>query len=532
MADNNNKVTMPGKTVYLKEGESFDNVRNSSGSLGQEQPAQSSNSAVRASSQNPPRPIRSMQQGQSSVVRATAQPPVQPQRPAQAQQTQQPTEQKTQFLRASKAPVTVVQDLPPEPENKEEAKSQFLRASSMKIEPGPQVDPNFKPEQPAVQVQEPEVQTEVEPEAEEPANDIQQVEEVELSAEEGVEEPETAEEGQEMVDNNKIIPEAVNSVTNQQKQPEQKSRPKPVDLSKLTILSKTEMDKEKDLRQALYNNKSAFQIVAAQSGYVAKVTPLVHRDTVNLLDSSLSRYEYKKAVYKTVHDKVLDTSVGKMDFEPWLKNTTVEDMETFYYGVYSATFPNEGTFRYTCSKCGKEHDYKVNHANLIKTTDRESMKKLIDDVSRNSTSPEKMKEFSLINKNQAIELGQSRLVVDLRTPSLQDSLEILRTVPEKTIDKDAITITNILYINRVLIPAKESSGYTEESNKTSILRIIDNLSIEDANDLQKAVYDRVDENRITYSIKNIKCSDCAHEEREIPISIEDILFTLIFEKAQ
>jgi hypothetical protein len=307
---------------------------------------------------------------------------------------------------------------------------------------------------------------------------------------------------------------------------------KQIDLSKLTIVNKTEMDKERDLRQALFNNKAAFQIVAAQSGYMAKVAPLVHKDLVNILYGNLGRYEYKKTVYKTVFDKIFDISAGKFDFDSWLKNTTVEDMETFYYGVYSSTFPNEGNFRYTCSSCGKEHDYKVNHANLIKTTDREHMKKLIEEVSRNSISMEKMKEYSLIGKNQAIQLSESSLIIELRTPSLFDSLEILRTVPEKTIDKDAISITNMLYINKVLIPTKEKNGYIEETDKPAILRVIDNLPIDDANELQSSVFDRVDSNRITYSIKNIKCVECSHEEKDIPISIEDILFTVIFEKAQ
>jgi hypothetical protein len=306
---------------------------------------------------------------------------------------------------------------------------------------------------------------------------------------------------------------------------------KKVDISNLTIVNKNEMDKERDLRQALFNNKAAFQIVAVQSGYMAKVSPLVHKDIVNILYGNLGRYEYKKSVYKTIHEKMFDTSVGKMSFDEWLKYTSVEDMETFYYGVYSSTFPNEGSFRYTCSKCGVEHDYKVNHANLIKTTDREHMKRLIEDVSLNSTSIEKMREFSLVGKGEAIQLTESQLIIELKTPSLFDSLEILRTVPEKTIDKDTISVTNMLYINRVLIPSKESA-YTEEAGKTSILRIIDGLPINDANELQQAVFERVDKNRITYSIKNIKCVECAHEEKEIPLSIEDILFTLIFEKTQ
>lgn len=307
---------------------------------------------------------------------------------------------------------------------------------------------------------------------------------------------------------------------------------KAVDISALNIINKTEIDKERDLRNALYGNKAAFQIVAAQSGYMAKVLPLVHKDIINILRENLTRYEYQKSLFEVIHEKIHDTSVGKMDFQGWLKNTSVEDIETFYYGIYASTFPNEGSFSYTCPACGAEHDYKVNHNNLIKTTDKDKMKKLIDEVSRNSTTVEKMQEYSLIGKNQAIQLSSSGLVFEIRTPSLLDLLEILRTVPEKTIDRDSTSIVYMLYVNRILIPDKEKSGYYEEIKKPAILRAIDNLPIDDANEFKAVVDERIEENRITYSLKNIKCSECGHEVKEIPISIEDILFTLIFEKAQ
>ena len=92
-----------------------------------------------------------------------------------------------------------------------------------------------------------------------------------------------------------------------------------------------------------------------------------------------------KRLFRVIFDKIFDTSVGKFSFDEWLKYTSVEDMETFYYGIYPHQHsPNEGTFKYTCPDCGHEHDYKVNHANLIKTTDRDHMKLLIDKVSKNA----------------------------------------------------------------------------------------------------------------------------------------------------
>jgi hypothetical protein len=527
----NNKTLGIGKTVYLGENESFDKVRMPNGTVGSEQPAAAASSTVRASAQVPGRQVRVASQNPSSVRAAT--PQNQQVQPSPAQQDQQ----KSQFLRASKAPVTVVQDMPPEQKNKETDQPQqraFVRASAKPIEPGPQISPDKYEERTpqgskALQMLERAKANEEAPQVAEEEIQIESTQEVQEEEERDVEKE------------NAILPETQVEFDLGDKQPaetkqkevkpEEKKRPKFVDLSKLTVVNKTEIDKERDLRQALYNNKASYQIVAAQSGYVAKVAPLVHKDLVNILYSNLNAYEQRKSVYKTVHEKVFETSVGKMDFDSWLKNTTVEDMETFYYGIYASTFPNEGTFKFTCPKCGKDHDYKINHNSLIKTTDRDNMRRLIDEVSRNANTVEKMKQYSLLNKNQAIQVAESKLVFELRTPSLNDALEILRTVPEKSIDKDVATVTNMLYVNRTLIPSKDS-GYTEETGRTALLRIIENLPIDDASELQAAVYDRVDENRISYSIKGIKCVDCSHEEKEIPVSIENILFTLIFEKAQ
>lgn len=314
---------------------------------------------------------------------------------------------------------------------------------------------------------------------------------------------------------------------------ETKKSAKKVDISKFVIVDKDPISKERDLKNALYGNKSAFQIVAAQSGYMATVTPLVHKDSINLLYSNLNRYEYKKAVYKVIYSKINNFSVGSMTFDEWLKNTSVEDIESFYYGIYCATFPTQGSFKFTCPNCNEETNYKINHNNLFKTTDKEKMRKLIDSISRESRSKEIMREFSLLNKKDAFQLSESGIVIEVRTPSLWDSLELLRIVPENVIDRDTVSVTNMLYINKILIPSKDNENqYSEENDRQEILRLIDNLSIDDANELQDAILEKVDDSRISYSIRNIKCPHCETETREVPISLEDILFIAIFEKAQ
>lgn len=312
-------------------------------------------------------------------------------------------------------------------------------------------------------------------------------------------------------------------------EPTKKKKAKKVDLQKLSINNTDPIRKEEDLRSALYGGKSAFQVAAVQSGYMAKMAPLVNKDIINILYDNLSRYEYKKTLFKVIYDKIVAISAGQMTFEEWLKSTSTEDIETFYFGLYCATFPNEGTYSFECPKCHNVETIKINHNNLIKTTDRTKIRKLIEEV-RKVADKKTMKELSLVGKSETYELSDSGIIVDITTPSLWDALEVLRTVPETVIDRDEYSVTNMLYIKQMFIPAKDGSGYAPETDRQEILRIIDNLSIDDSSEIRDLVNEHLNENRITYSIKNIICHNCQNETKDAPISIENILFTLIFEK--
>lgn len=311
---------------------------------------------------------------------------------------------------------------------------------------------------------------------------------------------------------------------------------KKVDISKLKLVNATVLDREQDLKAVLYSGKTLSQIVAAQSGYMAKLVPLVNKDVVNLLYSNLTRYEYRKTVFKVIYDKIVAISSyphGKPSFEEWLKCTSTEDIETFYYGLYCATFPNMGKFTYTCPECDSDHVVSVDNRSLFKTANKTEMKKRIRDINANSLTKDAMQKYSLIGKTDAFELTNSKIIAEIRTPSLWDSLELLRVVSPEVIDRNTSNVTNMLYIRRMLLPSKSmSDGYSEQYDPQTILQIIDNLSIDDAAELKNAVSDRVDANRITYTIKNIKCPVCGYKAEETPISIENVLFTLIFERAQ
>lgn len=299
------------------------------------------------------------------------------------------------------------------------------------------------------------------------------------------------------------------------------------------IPGRNQLEKERDLKAALFGNKAAFQVVAPQSGYMAQMVPLVNKDLYSILYSNLSRYEYRKAVYRLVWEKIINMTGGRLKFEDWLKMTAVEDAETLYYGIYCATFQNDGYFGIVCPECGEEHNYVVNHMNLISTSDKDSMKAHISAINSAENTTDSIKKFSMLQNTDIFKLNDSKLLFEVRTPSLYDTLELLRLIPEEAIDKDPANMTNMLYIKRVLVPSKSGANmYDEHTNSQGILKIIDNLSINDGAELQDAISERLDANRITYSIKNAKCPSCQHVIDSTPVNIENLLFTAIFEKIQ
>ena len=266
---------------------------------------------------------------------------------------------------------------------------------------------------------------------------------------------------------------------------------------------------------------------------MAKIIPLVNKDIYNIINVNLSRYEYRKEIYSILYQKIIDMNCGKVDFDTFLKMTSVEDAETFYYGLYCATFQNNGSLNVVCPYCGESNNYLVNHNSLVTTTNTAEVKELMNNIMRNVSSFEDVGTYTLIGKNEAFELSDSGIICEIRTPSFFDSLELLRTTKEDVIDKDASSVTNMLYISKILIPSRNgNSGYSIETDRKTILHVIDNLSIDDSNELQNSIIERLDRHRITYSIKNLVCPHCNKKVEELPINLEDLLFTAIYEKLQ
>lgn len=307
---------------------------------------------------------------------------------------------------------------------------------------------------------------------------------------------------------------------------------KEVDINNIRIVEKRALETNQLLMNALKPQKSSssFEIVASQSGYSCKVSPLNNRDSFNILNSSSSEYENNRSTYKVIYDKIIEFSCGKMTFEQWLANTSVADLETFYYGLYCATFLDQGSFKFTCpdAKCGHQTEQIIRNDSLKQVADFDEMTKLSKKITEESNSIAKMKELSLLNNAAPIELKNSGFIMELKIPSLLDFLDLYRTVPSQDIrTRSDADINSLLCISGMLIP-DGNGAYVPDIDKRDILQVIDNLSLYDAASLRKTIIEILNKYHVTYKIKSVKCAKCGKEIKDVPIDLRSILFTEIF----
>ena len=209
--------------------------------------------------------------------------------------------------------------------------------------------------------------------------------------------------------------------------------------------------------------------------------------------------------------------------------TSLEDYESILYAIYCASFPTQGKIMMECDHydCEHEFEFTINNASMVKISDPNVSKRLLEVAKVDSV--EKMREYTLINKNDSIQLPDCGMIFTLRTPSLKNHIDVLKSVPMDILEQNNHSLTDSLYTEKVYIPA-DNGTYDIVSDRQEILRIINNLSIDDSSDLRQLILNRVSLNRVSYTIKNVKCPKCGRPIQETPVSIEELLFTYLYEK--
>jgi len=307
-----------------------------------------------------------------------------------------------------------------------------------------------------------------------------------------------------------------------------------VDLNNIEVSNKYVLSQMDDIN-AIFSRKSAFNVVCCQSCYSAAMTALTLSDINAINNSNLDTFTHRQRLYKTIYSKIESMNIGKVSFDEWLKITSFGDWDTLLFGVYCQTYPDNNSFDITCGNCGKSTSIQVNNEYLIETRTKEVADK-IDSILRTARTPQDIVGSSLVNTSERVFLNNSKIIAEIRTPSLYDHLKLIKSVNKTLINNYPETISSMLFIKQLLIPdikkIRETGRpvYYPINSLDKMLDILLKLSTEDGEQLEKAMTERQNRYQISYSIQRAVCAHCHQVLPNINVDMETVLFRRINNK--
>ena len=289
-------------------------------------------------------------------------------------------------------------------------------------------------------------------------------------------------------------------------------------------------------KQSVLDVQSTMQVVCCQSSYAAHISALRSQEIQNINNLNSDLYTFKKTLYKVIWRHIEDSSIGKIDYDTWLKITSFFDIETLLYGAYCMTFPKDNKYPITCPKgdCGHSFDITVNNNSLIEA--RPDAFEKINEVVANISRASDLVAASKVHTVQRIMLEDSKIIVDIQIPSLYDYLEdILKRIKDNQnfAEENANSISLAMFVKQALIPDIETYRKTGElqylpiTDKQELIDLIANLPFNDGEILDKEISKFTNEFLINYSIRGVVCPKCGLEFPSIPMDMERVLFIAI-----
>lgn len=273
-------------------------------------------------------------------------------------------------------------------------------------------------------------------------------------------------------------------------------------------------------------------IVLPASGYTATLKGASTYELISLMGSSEDALLDTETKWSTVHSKIEDTSLGKMNFNDFLRATAAIDYNMFIYGLLCATYPDDDKLPLQCAndKCKKtfEHSYSVR--SLIRAEQMsDKLKELVSktvDGSHTKEDADRTHGEAPVNQVKTVKLPVSGYVFEVYVQSahelIYNSIKGLTENDEEKYNQASILST---VVKTAYIPDEEKPGEAFEfSDSMDITKIIFTLQSTDILVLSKQSELILDDITFEFGLMNVKCPHCGHYRETVPFDIESILF--------
>jgi hypothetical protein len=308
-----------------------------------------------------------------------------------------------------------------------------------------------------------------------------------------------------------------------------------IDLDNLTLIETDAVSKEAALKDG-WAVKDTIQVVLTQSGYSVEMSALSMAEIQAIQASSTDVYTEKFRLLRTAYDHIEHSSLGKFGFQDWLKFTSYYDLNTLYYGMYCMTFPDKNPFDIACGSCGKDTSIEVDNSSLIQTPARPSAITAAKNVAMLYKDPKAALKAAQLQKPQKLLLPESKLVLGLRNPTLEDYLDLVRMVTPQMV-RDSQKLIGMMLFTKIMLKIdirqsrSEGKAISHEIDRDDWFETLNKVSIIDGRVLQDKLDEMSTNGRVDFAIRSCNCMHCEQTLPEIPIDIENVLFVKIAQEA-
>lgn len=276
-------------------------------------------------------------------------------------------------------------------------------------------------------------------------------------------------------------------------------------------------------------NTAVTPIVLPASGYTVSLSGASTYELVSMMGGGENNLTDTTKKWSTIHSKIVETSLGDLDYDAFMKATASIDYNALIYGILCSTYPEDDTIPLTCDKCGNTYEHAYSLRTLLRAEKiNDSLKGLIANAVDNSYTKESATawhEKAPVNQVTTIVLPQSGYVVDLCVQSAYDlinkSIKQLGNIDEKYNQAAVMSVV----ISAFYTPDPESPGdYITWDAPQDVTEIIYALQDKDIVIISKKSEELLDDITFDFGLMNVKCPKCGDYHETVPFDIESILF--------
>ena len=233
------------------------------------------------------------------------------------------------------------------------------------------------------------------------------------------------------------------------------------------------------------------------------------------------RYEMDKLSHICSH--IVGSTVGKLRLSQLIKIVSYYDIDTLYYALYAATYPDSTEARLTCGNCNKSYYAKLVTRDLLMNP--EDFEDVAENIKDNVTSYNILLNTSKLGVVYKKSFA-NKMIVYFRHPSIENYFSTKNKLTNESYSKYSAYI-DILYSIKSILLRVEGNKFVEITDPNELLKAISTLK--DPDD-RYAIYamgrSLIPSETPKYGIKMHKCPHCGSKIDSIETSMDSLLFTI------